>query len=59
MAKHFAVVELQLNTNGAIGNIVVDHGENEAAAISAQHMALASVPVSGLVAGGGCSCSVR
>lgn len=51
MAKHHAVVELQLNTNGAIGNIVTDYGTNEAAAVSAQHYALASIPVSGLVAG--------
>lgn len=51
MAKHFAVVELQLHTNGAIANIVTDYGENEAAAISAQHSILATVPISGLVSG--------
>lgn len=48
--EHYAVVELQLNPNGAIGNIVTDYGTNKAAAISAYHTALASAPVSTLVA---------
>ena len=51
MAKHEAVIELQFHTNGAIANIVSDYGTNEAAAISAQHTILASIPISGLVAG--------
>lgn len=51
MAKHYAVAEFQLNTNGAIGNIVVDLGTDEKSAQSRRHMALASVPQSGLVAG--------
>ena len=51
MAKHYAVAEFQLNTNGAIGNIVVDLGTDEKAAQSRRHMALAAVPQSQLVAG--------
>lgn len=48
--ERYAVVELQLNPNGAIGNIVTDYGTNKAAAVSAYHTALASAPVSTLVA---------
>lgn len=48
--ERYAVVELQLNPNGAIGNIVTDHGTDQAAALSHYHMALASAPVSTLVA---------
>ena len=48
--ERYAVVELQLNPNGAIGNIVTDHGTDKAAALSHYHMALASAPVSTLVA---------
>ena len=48
--ERYAVVELQLNPNGAIGNLVTDHGTDKAAALSHYHMALASAPASILVA---------
>lgn len=47
--ERYAVVELQLNPNGAIGNIVTDHGTDKAAALSHYHMALASAPVATVV----------
>lgn len=43
--EHYAVVELQLNPNGAIGNLVTDHGTDKAAALSHYHTALASATV--------------
>ena len=49
--SHHATVQLQLNDNGAIGNIVLDHGENANQAVSAYHSAGASIPISQLVAG--------
>ena len=48
--KRYAVTEAQLNTNGAIAHINLDHGTDEAAAKSHYHMALASGLISGLVA---------
>lgn len=47
--ERYAVVELQLNPNGAIGNIVTDHGTDKAAALSHYHLALASATVSTVV----------
>ena len=51
MKTYHATVQLQLNSNGAIGNIVLDHGENSNQAVSAYHSAGASIPISQLVAG--------
>ena len=51
MKLYHATAQLQLNENGAIGNLVADHGENENAAVSAYHSAGASIPISPLVAG--------
>ena len=51
MKTSHATVQLQLNSNGAIGNIVLDHGENSNQAVSAYHSAGASIPISQLVAG--------
>lgn len=51
MKIYHATVQLQLNDNGAIGNIVLDHGENGNQAVSAYHSAGASIPISQLVAG--------
>ena len=51
MARYNATVQLQLNTNGAIGNIVSDYGTSENAAVSAYHSAGASIAASQLVAG--------
>lgn len=49
--EHYAVTETQLHTNGAIAHISLDHGTDKAAALSHYHSALASLPVSLLVAG--------
>lgn len=49
--EHYAVTETQLNTNGAISHLSLDHGTDKAAALSHYHNALASLPVSLLVAG--------
>ena len=51
MKTYHATVQLQLNSNGAIGNIVLDHGEDSNQAVSAYHSAGASIPISQLVAG--------
>lgn len=48
--KRYAVTEAQLNTNGAIAHISIDHGTDEAAAKSHYHMALASGLASLLIA---------
>lgn len=48
--KRYAVTEAQLNTNGAIAHISLDHGTNESAAKSHYHMALASGLASLLIA---------
>lgn len=48
--KRYAVTEAQLNTNGAIAHISIDHGTDESAAKSHFHMALASGLASGLIA---------
>ena len=48
--QRYAVTETQLNTNGAIGHISLDHGTDEAGAKSHYHMALASGLASGLIA---------
>lgn len=48
--ERYSVTEAQLNTNGAIAHINIDHGTDEAAARSHYHMALASATASGLVA---------
>ena len=48
--KRYAVTEAQLNTNGAIAHISLDHGADESAAKSHFHMALASGLASGLIA---------
>lgn len=51
MNSYHATVQLQLNTNGAIGNIVLDHGGDSNQAVSAYHSAGASIAISQLVAG--------
>lgn len=51
--RRYAVTEAQLNTNGAIAHISMDHGTDETAAKSHYHMALASGLASGLI-----SCTV-
>ena len=51
MARYNATVQLQLNTNGEIGNIVSDYGTSESSAVSAYHSAGASIAASQLVAG--------
>lgn len=51
MKIYHATIQLQLNSNGAIGNIVLDHGEDSNQAVSAYHSAGASIPISQLVAG--------
>lgn len=51
MKSYHATIQLQLNSTGAIGNIVLDHGENSNEAVSAYHSAGASIPISQLVAG--------
>ena len=51
MRKYNAVVQLQLNENGAIGNIVSDYGDNDNAAVGAFHSAGASIATSQLVGG--------
>ncbi len=51
MKTYHATIQLQLNSNGAIGNIVLDHGEDSNQAVSAYHSAGASIPISQLVAG--------
>ena len=48
--KRYAVTEAQLNVNGAIAHISIDHGADESAAKSHYHMALASGLASGLIA---------
>lgn len=51
MRKYNAVVQLQLNDNGAIGNIVSDYGGGDNEAVSAYHSAGASIAASQLVGG--------
>ena len=51
MARYNATVQLQLNTNGAIGNLVADYGQTEYSAVSAYHSAGASIAAGQLVAG--------
>ena len=51
MRSYHATVQLQLNDNGAISNLVFDHGESTSQAVSAYHSAGASIPISQLVAG--------
>lgn len=51
MEQYHATVQLQFNSNGAIGNIVSDYGQNENSAVSAYHSAGASIASSQLVAG--------
>ena len=51
MKNYHATIQLQLNSNGAIGNIVLDHGESDNQAVSAYHSAGASIAASQLVAG--------
>ena len=48
--QRYSVTETQLNTNGAIGHISLDHGTDEAGAKSHYYMALASGLASGLIA---------
>lgn len=48
--ERYAVTESQLNTNGAIAHISLDHGTDERAAKSHYHNALASGLASGLIA---------
>lgn len=48
--ERYAVTEAQLNTNGAIAHISLDHGTDKRAAESHYHMALASGLASGLIA---------
>ena len=48
--KRYAVTEAQLNANGAIAHISMDHGTDETAAKSHYHMALASGMASPLIA---------
>ena len=48
--NRYAVTEVQFNTNGAIAHSSIDHGTDEAGAMSHYHMALASGLASGLVA---------
>lgn len=50
MAKRYAVVELQLNTDGTIGNIVTGHGEDDKTADVRRYQACASAPNSECVA---------
>lgn len=49
MGERYAVTEVQLNANGAIGHASYDYGENKASALSHYHSALASAPVSQLI----------
>lgn len=51
MKNYHATIQLQLNSNGAIGNIVLDHGESTNQAVSAYHSAGASIAASQMVAG--------
>lgn len=48
--ERYSVTEAQLNTNGAIAHINIDHGTDKRAAVSHFHTALASGLVSGLIA---------
>jgi len=48
--KRYAVTEAQLNVNGAIAHVSIDHGTDESGAKSHYHMALASGLASGLIA---------
>ena len=51
MKRYNATVQMQLNPNGAIGNLVADYGQDDSAAVSAYHSAGASIAAGSLVAG--------